>query len=467
MVTSLSSPSSDPHDLWFAANKRKYVNELNEYYQQTIGKILKEYEKTGHLPEELNLSHHNYHWYLLPEQLNKFPSVGKLDPLTSKNLESILPQISSLLPAEFDVVDWCCGNGQKGIKVYQTLPSTGRLYFIDSLFATELAVQNSPSEIVERSFPVNCDVRQTKNIFGEGNSSSRFHLFLGNTISNFREKRDLEEMVHSFTDNMKHHEYLFVEWNIRDTQSYLQGKDFLSERFKIPPFNKLPLAEQMVVKRGEEQITTALPLDKQKELLTASQKWKEFQLCFLLQKDYALGNGLVLKKGLPVVAATIRRFYEEKEIFSLFKDYGLVCKQSWFQEQGYRYALFQKEGKTKKEKRNILKWTALATVAFGGYISLAINLKFPSYEKIRWEEKDGNFEMVSNKRIYIHPVGREPLEKMMESRAVVFSLKDRRKEISEIPKYSQEKIDKWCREELSKHRRGEIENYPLPPLKNK
>jgi len=443
-----------------------YVAELNQYYKQTIGEILKEYKKTGYPPKELNLSHHNYHWYLLPEQLKKFPGVGNLDSRTSENLEDILPQISSRLPAQFDVVDWCCGDGQKGIKVYQTLPSACNLYFIDSLFATERAIGNLPPELVERSFPMNRDVRQTKNIFGNDDSSLRFHLFLGNTISNFKEKRDLEEMVYSLKDNMKHHEYLFVEWNIRDTQSYLQGKDFLLERFKIPPLNQLPLAEQMVVKRGEQQITTDRPLDEQKELLAESQSWKEFQLCFLLREDYALGEGLVLPKGLPVVAATIRRFHKKKELFSMFKDYGLVCKQSWFPEHGYRYALFQKEGKTKNEKRNILKSTALAVVVLGSYSALAINLKSPNKE-IWWEEKDGSFEMVSEKKIYIHSIGREPLEKTMESRAVVFSLEDRRKEILEIPEYSQEKIDKWCRDELLKHRRGEIDNYSLPALKNK
>src|SRR3989344_8075836 len=159
MVTSLSSPSKDSHELWFTGNRRMYVAELNQYYKQTIGEILKEYKKTGCPPKELNLSHHNYHWYLLPEQLKKFPGVGNLDSRTSENLEDILPQISSRLPAQFDVVDWCCGDGQKGIKVYQTLPSACNLYFIDSLFATERAIGNLPPELVERSFPMNRDVR--------------------------------------------------------------------------------------------------------------------------------------------------------------------------------------------------------------------------------------------------------------------------------------------------------------------
>ena len=347
-----------------------------------LEKKLKEYKPGDKM---IDLSTEGRFWYTGSDVAGHFARIQSKD---YRGLEKIISLAGEKIPREkVSIADYGCGGGEKGIHIYKILKATGELYLID--YSKEMiakALKHARNkEIPAKEFEI--DLTKAHDLFKrEDDPNPRFHLFLGQTIGNFKPPQD-EDVINAIVSSMRKDEYLLVEWfseKIRDTE---EDKNWL-----IRILNGYCISSEYVT-NGSGKLDFFLDKESDPQWDLAG---------FRLQKEFPhKGTGITLPSEIELIIARSRRF-EEKEIISLFERQGLeaqiverIREQQWIEpipavdyfpekahyeetevlkrwiEQGvYRYALFKEvRDKTKRRNKLIVPAAILAAgLAVGGYI---------------------------------------------------------------------------------------------------
>lgn len=274
------------------------------------------------------------------------------------------------------IVDYGSGDGLKGIHVHQRLQAEGKLHQVDhSSDMLALAARNAEqASVPARSIMADLDISHdiSRKI---GDKSSRFHLFLGQTIGNPQQP---EHFIESITSSMRKGEYLLVEW-FKRTKEYYQGR----KEFVMGYISDLGIPSEYFM-RDDGELDYFVDEE-------SDPSW--FKCCLRVHKEFVhQETGKKIPAGSVIVATRSRRFTEDEAV-SLFQQQGIEAlvlhewhegkmseggdtpepgvtrQQRWHEHGEYRYALFRKI----KEGQPVLRWilsASLASVALAGAIYL-------------------------------------------------------------------------------------------------
>ena len=171
----------------------------------------------------IDFSDRSYLWYVTPQQLHSFPRINSANQDSISNIGDVctLPgfkKIKEQIREErggAHIVDWGCGNGYKGIALYNLLQAH-YLHLIDTKEALALAQKNCEEKGINH---FETEGRLEGAILPE-HAPYRFHLFLGNTISNFGRGERLQRVLSNISRQMRVGEYLLVEWTTFEPEKY-------------------------------------------------------------------------------------------------------------------------------------------------------------------------------------------------------------------------------------------------------
>ncbi len=310
----------------------------------------------------------------------------------------------------FEIVDYGCGNGLKGLYLHFLLnglakdsSSSSRCSAMRLVDYNDMILQvatnfisdmkayingaDNPDQAVKRG----CAGRilttlknlEEDTVRREKNDGVRLHLLLGQTIGNFR---NVKEAVSNLNESMKKGELLIVEWY------YKKPEDYEHERSKKGLLNLLHAAgfPKNILCCDEKGHYFGLETNKKGEGYIIGYQ--------IVSEDFSHRTGLRFKKGTKIKVLRSRRFGED-ELIGIFTKEGfdahpleeweevvhedmggipvtgkIVRKQTWESHGDLRYAIFSK----KHENRYVLsRWLvntmgifSMALIGVFGYIKL-------------------------------------------------------------------------------------------------
>lgn len=352
----------------------------------------------------IDLSGFTYGWYASPQQLQSFPGINTPDETSISNILTfssrfVLDRIAQR--RDIHVVDWGCGNGYKGISLFNLLKAR-YLHLIDNKFALALAKDNCAEQDVRH---VGQEAR-LEGAYLDQDAPYRFHVILGNTISNFGREKKLQQVVTNISDQMRIGEYLFVEWTTFGSERY-SGSDGMNFMYPyllglIPNCPRPTLEAEAEQSKEETKLTYGAKLEGQPHTSEIRCKFtvRKGFLTEIRDREYAF------KKGTVFIPSTIQRFSIDaitkvmeasgleqvclwkKEGVKLDEDelglpnlrgYGQI-PQYEHREGDYHYALFEK--RQKQHPMTLPQISAAAALLCLGFATgIPVGMNFRGNEK--------------------------------------------------------------------------------------
>ena len=146
-------------------------------------------------------------WYKDSKQAKQYDTITRIN---YAGIEMIIRSIENKIPhGKVAIVDYGCGNGLKGIYIHHHLQTLGRLYFVDDNEEILTIAERNAEEKGLKTLAIRANLSHSRNLFKWRQDSSRFHLFLGQTVGN---PNHPEDFIESIALSMRKGEYLLVEW---------------------------------------------------------------------------------------------------------------------------------------------------------------------------------------------------------------------------------------------------------------
>ncbi len=347
--------------------------------EEMIRERLKEYAKDrlDHWDQTtangiLDLSDQTDLWYAMPQQGEDYTTITSSPSF--QGLDKVVTEYKKLSKAKkrskIGVVDYGSGNGLKGIHVAEQwgLENLEKLIFVDnSNILLYIASQNALlANIPSLQYPTNLAQMWNvfKNWYAGYHKTTKLHLFLGHTMGNFADPKDIAARIAS---NMQTGECLIVEWLGRDRKAHYETdgvQQFHRNYLEEMGFPASSIGEYSV---GEDE------------------SWYEMRFT---TAEEIRSHHKTIPKSTVVVAGRSRRF-SEKEVIQLVESAdleGLVLKrwesfavppsgytssgliraehkQKWEEDGNKRYALFKKKWWTRT--KSYVTATVAALLAAG------------------------------------------------------------------------------------------------------
>lgn len=365
----------------------KLYNDIDEVKKNRINEILQEATKDKNGNIDLSLQEKNL--YSTVEQAKHFVSIST--ELQLKGLEKILNTHKEKFNQTQEIIDYGCGNAVKGAWIYHLLeelsPSSQQNRIL-RLFDSNDHILTVAKEVAEELGinPVKSEppLDIEDHFIKKRNNNRRLHLFLGQTIGNFKDPRPV---IENLAKSMRKGEYLIVEWLDRDPSEYEQGKvgertlEFLYryfEEFGIP-------REYLSTNNGHFMRSEK----------TSKGFWNIGYLILnnhFTYKNDSNGNEITLEPGTNLIGLRSCRF-QDNELPDIFEKYGLEAvvfekntetidmgsrgvrwithKRKYDPPEGdKRYAIFKKVKEPLSRLKSVLISVVLAAgigIAAGGY----------------------------------------------------------------------------------------------------
>lgn len=378
---------------WYLNRLSKLIGERRRLLGD-FAKKFEDYERTG--SRILDLSDLMRNQYVAEEQVRIWDENEDVDP---QILRDLCVHIAIYFPGrKASIVDYGCGSGKKSAHMYKAMEAHGiemdGIYLID--FSDEMlqkAIQTCVQQGIAREHihdqkPIDLEGMVEFKELGE---SPRLHLFLGQTIGNFK---DPGNVVRRIVANMKKGDCLLVEWFKKEPEDYEDKEDKRDKGFEF--FYRRLLNDILGIPR--EAIGDYKPYKDEKWIRTLLGLPGWNVMPFYVQDTPAgteswsfeiKGRKYSLKPNTEIIVSKSRRFLDRK-VLRLFRKEGLASKpvgyipeitKESYPPPGYyifplvvrkrgksRYALFKRTRTIRPKTRRI----ATAGVLAGALVSAGL-----------------------------------------------------------------------------------------------